>query len=58
VVDSGNVVLQRDQRLAVCDNGGGWGFTLASPGTYTYILDVAPESGGNFHAEQPFTVDP
>jgi hypothetical protein len=59
VVDSsGNVVLQRDQPLAVCDNGGGWSFDLHDPGTYTYVLDVERRSGGSIHAEQQFTVDP
>ena len=57
VVDgSGNVVLDRQQRLAVCDNGGNWGFEVPAGG-YTYVLDVAGGSGGNLHAEQPFSVD-
>jgi hypothetical protein len=59
VIDSsGNVVLQRDQPLAVCDNGGGWSFNLSNPGTYTYVLDIERRSGGNVHGEQQFTVDP
>jgi hypothetical protein len=58
VVDgNGNVVLDREQRLAVCDNGGNWGFHVPA-GSYTYVLDVAGESGGNLHAEQQFVVDP
>ena len=55
---TGNLVLQREQPLAVCDSGGGWGFNLYDPGTYTYVLDVERRSGGSVHAEQQFSVDP
>lgn len=58
VLDSaGNTVLQRQQRLAVCDNGGNWSFNITSPGTYTYVLDVDREGSDSLHAEQQFTVD-
>jgi hypothetical protein len=42
----------------VCDNGGGWGFNLSNPGTYTYVLDVERRSGGAVHGQQQFTVEP
>jgi hypothetical protein len=59
VVDSsGNVVLERKQDLGGCEYGGGWGFNITSPGTYTYVLDVDRRGGGSVHAEQQFVVDP
>lgn len=59
VLDSGGgVVLERKQRLATCDGGGGWNFQLTKPGTYTYVVDLQGEPSGSAHGEQQFTVDP
>lgn len=55
--DQGNVVVEREQRLGGCAYGGNWKFKLYNPGHYTYVLDIAPEDGGNYHAELPFKVD-
>lgn len=57
IVDkAGNTVVERKQRLAVCDNGGNWSFDINTPGTYTYVLEVAPEGGEPIRAEQRFVV--
>jgi hypothetical protein len=59
VVDSGgNVVVERKQDLGGCEYGGGWGFNIHDPGTYTYVLDVDRREGGSVHGEQQFIVDP
>ena len=61
VVDtSGNIVVERHQDLGGgCAYGGGWGFNISAPGSYTYILDVENRDGdGSVHAEQQFVVDP
>lgn len=59
VLDSGGgLVLQRKQRLATCDGGGGWDFQLTKPGTYTYVVDLQGEPSGSTHGEQQFTIDP
>ncbi|OBB77410.1 hypothetical protein [Mycobacterium sp. 852014-52144_SCH5372336] len=55
--DQGNVVVERAQRLGGCAYGGNWKFKLYTPGDYTYVLDIAPEDGGNYHAELPFKVN-
>ena len=59
VVDSGGkIVVERKQDLGGCEYGGGWGFNIHDPGTYTYVLDVERREGGSVHAEQQFVVDP
>jgi hypothetical protein len=61
VLDAGGkVVVERHQDLGGgCAYGGGWGFNISAPGSYTYILDVEDRDGdGSVHAEQQFVVDP
>ena len=52
--------IERHQDLGGgCAYGGGWGFNISAPGTYTYLLDVEDRDGsGSVHGEQQFVVDP